>query len=317
MDWAVEENGTIRARVTQVPLRLAWAITVHKSQGMSLDEAVMDLREVFEFGQGYVALSRIRRLSGLHLLGWTERAFLVHPDVSTKDAEFRALSEQAARLFSGITGEEMTARHERFLRLCGGTIRSDNRASAPNASGVPQAGHEHGHSRGERRWERTLALVRSGKTIAEVATVLGRTEGTIVEHLETLRAIGELATRDITHLAQGSEEAIAAIHGAFRALGTQKLSPIFQHFGGAYPYDTLRLARLLLGEPMTRETPSSSGFDGIRARHLHANSPWDQAQDEQLRELFAQGSSMNSLARTFNRTRGAIRSRLAKLGLYS
>jgi len=81
MDWAVEENGTIRARITQLPLRLAWAVTVHKSQGMSLDEAVMDFRDVFEFGQGYVALSRVRRLSGLHLLGWNERAFQVHPEV--------------------------------------------------------------------------------------------------------------------------------------------------------------------------------------------------------------------------------------------
>ena len=43
MDWTIEENGHVRAKVSQVPLRLAWAITVHKSQGMSLDEAVMDL----------------------------------------------------------------------------------------------------------------------------------------------------------------------------------------------------------------------------------------------------------------------------------
>ena len=56
MDWTIEENGKIKARISQLPLRLAWAITVHKSQGMSLDEAVMDLSQVFEYGQGYVAL---------------------------------------------------------------------------------------------------------------------------------------------------------------------------------------------------------------------------------------------------------------------
>ena len=50
LDWTVEENGKIRAQITQVPLRLAWAITVHKSQGMSLDEAVVDLSQIFEFG---------------------------------------------------------------------------------------------------------------------------------------------------------------------------------------------------------------------------------------------------------------------------
>lgn len=93
MDWVVEEGGQIRARITQLPLRLAWAITVHKSQGMSLDAAVVDLTGVFEFGQGYVALSRVRRLSGLYLLGWNERAFQVHPDVFAQDALFRAQSE--------------------------------------------------------------------------------------------------------------------------------------------------------------------------------------------------------------------------------
>lgn len=95
MEWKMEENGKIRARITQLPLRLAWAITVHKSQGTSLDEAVVDLSGVFEFGQGYVALSRIRRFSGLYLLGWNERAFQVDPEVIAKDELFRFLSEKA------------------------------------------------------------------------------------------------------------------------------------------------------------------------------------------------------------------------------
>ncbi len=93
MDWVVEENGEIRARITQLPLRLAWAITVHKSQGMSLDAAVVDLSSVFEFGQGYVALSRVRRLTGLYLLGWNERAFQVHPEVLEQDTLFRTQSQ--------------------------------------------------------------------------------------------------------------------------------------------------------------------------------------------------------------------------------
>ena len=102
MNWTVEEHGKIRGKITQLPLRLAWAITVHKSQGMSLDEAVMDLSEVFEFGQGYVALSRVRRLSGLHLLGWNERAFQVHPEVLAKDESFRLASEKAETTFAEI-----------------------------------------------------------------------------------------------------------------------------------------------------------------------------------------------------------------------
>ncbi len=120
MDWTIEENGEIRALISQLPLRLAWAITVHKSQGMSLDEAVMDLSQVFEFGQGYVALSRVRRLSGLHLLGWNDRAFQVHPDVLAKDESFRLESQKIEEAFAKISPADLRETHESFITAIGG-----------------------------------------------------------------------------------------------------------------------------------------------------------------------------------------------------
>lgn len=95
MEWTIDEGDKVLAGITQIPLRLAWAITVHKSQGMNLDEAVIDLAGVFEYGQGYVALSRVRRLSGLYLCGWNEKTFKLHPDVLEKDIYFRQQSEKA------------------------------------------------------------------------------------------------------------------------------------------------------------------------------------------------------------------------------
>lgn len=120
LEWTVEENGQVRARIEQIPLRLAWAITVHKSQGMSLDSAVVDLSEVFEFGQGYVALSRVRRFSGLHLLGWNERSFQVHPEVLEKDKEFRDSSEAALVAFAKLSEKELRQMHHNFINACGG-----------------------------------------------------------------------------------------------------------------------------------------------------------------------------------------------------
>lgn len=93
VEWEHVEKDVVKAHIAQYPLRLAWAITVHKSQGMSLDSASIDLSRAFEFGQGYVAISRVRSLAGLHLEGANAGAFNVHPLVLQKDIEFRYLSE--------------------------------------------------------------------------------------------------------------------------------------------------------------------------------------------------------------------------------
>ena len=91
--WSIEDHGQEKASISQVPLRLAWAITVHKCQGMSLDNAAMDLGKAFEYGQGYVALSRVRSLNGLYLEAFNERALEMHPTVVKMDGMFRKLSD--------------------------------------------------------------------------------------------------------------------------------------------------------------------------------------------------------------------------------
>lgn len=132
MEWNMQDGGKILAQIAQVPLRLAWAMTVHKSQGMSLDAAHMDLSQTFEYGQGYVALSRVRTLAGLSLAGLNNRALQVHPDILKKDLGFRRESEAARDAFARLPTEERTAMYDRFIRACGG------KAAAPPASGLPE-----------------------------------------------------------------------------------------------------------------------------------------------------------------------------------
>jgi hypothetical protein len=123
MEWAIEEDGKVKARISQVPLRLAWAMTIHKSQGMSMDAAVIDLSSAFEFGQGYDALSRVRRLSGLHLLGINERALQVHPEVASRDEEFHQRSAAAVASLEQEPAEVRAQREKDFITACGGKAK--------------------------------------------------------------------------------------------------------------------------------------------------------------------------------------------------
>lgn len=77
------------AEVSQYPLRLAWAVTVHKSQGLSLDSAIIDLSQAFTPGMGYVALSRVRSLKGLYLKGLGEQALDMDQVIAKFDKEIR------------------------------------------------------------------------------------------------------------------------------------------------------------------------------------------------------------------------------------
>lgn len=68
--WRFDAREEGSATFTQFPLRLAWACTIHKAQGLTLDAAYLDIRAAREPGQAYVAVSRVRTLAGLHFKEW-------------------------------------------------------------------------------------------------------------------------------------------------------------------------------------------------------------------------------------------------------
>lgn len=77
----LDADGNVKASVIQFPVNLAYATTIHKSQGATLDELWCDLGSLWEPGQAYVALSRLRDPRGLHIVRWHSRSFMTDPAV--------------------------------------------------------------------------------------------------------------------------------------------------------------------------------------------------------------------------------------------
>ncbi|HET8581451.1 MAG TPA: AAA family ATPase [Candidatus Paceibacterota bacterium] len=240
-EWRLEEGGRVLASIRQVPLRLAWAMTVHKSQGMSLDAAHMDLSDVFEYGQGYVALSRVRSLEGLSLAGLNKRALEVHPEILAADAAFRERSDAAAEQFAALDPAELATLHENFLRAAGGSLKEI--AYAPSAEPRPK-------QKPGATFDATRALINEQRGIAEMAKARGLTEGTIIGHVEKLLGEGKITRADIEYLKPEAKrfgkmktalEGIAKSRGGEMPLGAAK-----SKLGSSYSFDDIRLARIFL-----------------------------------------------------------------------
>lgn len=120
-EWSLEnEAGSVVATISQVPLRLAWAMTIHKSQGMTLDAAEIDLSKTFERGQGYVALSRIKNIEGLRLMGINEIALQVDPLILHIDDRIKMASQRAAQEIETLSQRQLEEHFEAHIEKLGG-----------------------------------------------------------------------------------------------------------------------------------------------------------------------------------------------------
>jgi len=225
VSWEATDDNKILASVTQVPLRLAWAITVHKSQGMSLDAVEADLSRAFSQGQGYVALSRVRTLEGLILHGLNATALQVHPYVRERDGGLRAESDKWERIFKEFSESKRSALEKTFIKKVG-------RSDAQVASAKPIPTHL-----------KTRVFLEQGKSISEIKEARSMTEGTIISHLEKLKEAGDTAV--YAHI-QIDQATLNEIQKAFEKSKDMKLAPVHAKLKGKYSYEELRLARLFI-----------------------------------------------------------------------
>lgn len=222
-DWMIEEEGKVRAKIIQVPLRLAWAITVHKSQGMTLDAAQVDLSKSFVEGMGYVALSRVRSLAGLKLMGLNKLALEVNKDVLAMDEELRRISGLAALDLQKMDLEKKNLAQNDFV---------GKRASRPKEKKLST-------------YEKTRLLTLEKLSVDEMAKRRGLSRDTIMSHLEKLIFSSEGV--DIDYLRSGIDGVrFNQIKSAFIKNEGTLLSSAKEILGDDFSYDEIRLARLFL-----------------------------------------------------------------------
>lgn len=238
--WDMMEDGKILASVEQIPLRLAWAITVHKSQGMSLDAVEVDLSKAFVFGQGYVALSRVRTLAGLKVLGLSANALQVDPKIVRRDAQFKSESEMAEETFVNLEGEELQKMHEHFVVSLNGQM--------PTPGDIKPKKTSFERAQKESTYAMTKQFVLAGKKVSEIVREREMTESTIFGHLEKLLEDKELTVSDVKKSIEyrgDLDQAIKDVTAAIEKHGPEKLKPLFEETGELYDYGLIRIIRAL------------------------------------------------------------------------
>jgi ATP-dependent exoDNAse (exonuclease V) alpha subunit len=180
--WELIDGDKRRASASQLPLRLAWAITVHKSQGMTLDAAQIDLSNAFVEGMGYVALSRVRGLEHLILDGINGMALKVSPLAKEIDAELRSRSESAIHTNAIVIADWHKAKERGEYE-----IKPEKKKSSKWSDKLEHMRKEYPNA--YKPWadaddKKLVKEFSNGKTIPELSKLLVRHKGSIKVRLE-------------------------------------------------------------------------------------------------------------------------------------
>lgn len=211
----LDGDGNEVAAAWNFPVTLAWATTIHKAQGASLDRMIVDLASLWEPGQAYVALSRVRSADGLFVERWTPSSIRAEPLVTEfYDSMAMEMETYTPRALYAPVIPEPSAPKKR---------------SEPTSEGVKQ-----------KRAEIIRRMLGERAPMEDITAASGVKEDRVLLYIEDFLEQG--IPVEMGYLVADIPEA-SRIREAFEEYGTQRLKPAFEALGEEIPYAKLRLVR--------------------------------------------------------------------------
>lgn len=221
-------------RFKQYPLKAAWAITVHKSQGLTFDKAIIDVHAAFSPGQAYVALSRCRTLDGLVLSSPVSASVFMRDNAV--DAYMNYISRPVEELAFSSCYEYFEYEKKAEPEEVAPVKKVKGNQEKPKKVNKEEPRDESGKKLNT--YEYSYKLYNQGNTIEQIAEKRGLNQSTIEGHLARYVASGDIDVHEFVDADTLEKvEAYCEKHPEEKAL-----KPIFEHFDAKIPYNVLRMA---------------------------------------------------------------------------